>query len=71
MLSLSPLPSAISEIFAQTSTSRQLTLADRYGLLAVLLSDSLTEEERIYIDRLLYALRKGRLEVVNDLSAIQ
>jgi len=64
------LPSAIVEMFAQVSETGKLTLADRYGLLAALLDESITEEERQMIDRLLYALRKGRVQIVSELSTL-
>ncbi len=64
------LPGAISELFAQVSCSGQLTLADRYGLMAALLEESLTEEERASIDRLLRASYRGRMKVVNELSVL-
>lgn len=64
------LPGAISDLFAQASNSNQITLADRYGLLAALLEDSITEEERDSIDRLLYALYRGRLQITTELSTL-
>ncbi|WP_432811954.1 hypothetical protein [Pantanalinema sp. GBBB05] len=64
------LPTAISDLFAQASVTGRMTLADRYGLMAALLDESIGEEEMYCIDRLLYALRKGRVEVVNELSAV-
>ncbi|MBE9126479.1 MULTISPECIES: hypothetical protein [unclassified Coleofasciculus] len=65
------IPGAIAELFAQVSCSGKITLADRYGLLAALLEeDSLTEEERDSIDRMLYALYRGRMQVVEELSAL-
>jgi len=64
------IPGAISDLFAQVSCSGKITLADRYGLMAALLEDSLTEEERAAIDRLLHALWRGRMTVVNDISAL-
>ncbi len=64
------LPSAISEMFAHASVTGKLTLADRYGMMAALLTDSLSEEERYSLDRLLYALRKGRVQIVDELSAL-
>lgn len=70
MVAISPLPCAISELFAQVSVSGKITLADRYGILAVLLHEPTIEEELHSIDRLLYSLRKGRLRVVNDLSTV-
>lgn len=71
MLELYPLPCAIAELFAQVSTSGKLTLADRYGLLAVLLYEAASEEELYCIDRILYALRKGRVQIIHELSTIR
>ena len=62
------LPTALFELFATASNSGGLTLADRYGLMAALLEESLPEEELCVIDRLLYAVRKGRIIVVDEIS---
>lgn len=66
------LPGAISALFAQVSCSGKITLADRYGLMAALLEDedAITEEERACIDRLLRSLYRGRMEIVNEISAL-
>ena len=64
------LPGAISDLFAESSNSNQITLADRYGLLAALLEDSITEEERASIDRMLYSLHRRRIRVVSEISAM-
>ena len=64
------LPNAISELFAQVSHSGCITLADRYGLMAAILDESLEEEQRSAIDRLIRALCKGRITVVDEISAI-
>ena len=64
------LPGALGELFAQVSNSGRITLADRYGLMAALLEEELTEQERAAIDRLLRALRRGQLKVVNEISAL-
>lgn len=64
------LPGAIADLFAQVSSTRKITVADRYGLMAALLEDALTEDERASIDRLLHALSRGRMEVVNELSSL-
>lgn len=64
------LPGAISDLFAHASNSGILTLADRYGLMAAILEDSISEEERAAIDRLLRALLRGRMRVVNELSSL-
>lgn len=64
------LPGAISDLFAQVSISGKITLADRYGLMAALLEDSMTEEERASIDRLLHAFSRGRMKIVDEISAM-
>lgn len=64
------LPGALGELFAQVSYSGRITLADRYGLMAALLEEELTEQERAAIDRLLRALRRGQLKIVNEISAL-
>lgn len=64
------LPGAVSALFAQVSCSGKLTLADRYGLMAAMLEDEISEEERAAIDRLLRACYRGRMKVVNELSVI-
>lgn len=63
------LPGAIADLFAQVSRSGKITLADRYGLMAALLDDSLSQEERDAIDRMLYSLYRGRMKVVNEISS--
>lgn len=65
-----PLPCAISDIFAHATVSGQITVADRYGLMAAIISDSLSDEDRQAIDRLLHAARRGRVQVVDELSAV-
>lgn len=62
---------ALAELFVHVSCSGNITLADRYGLLAALLQDSLTEEDQRSIDRILYGIRKGRLRVVNEISVVR
>lgn len=64
------IPGAISDLFAQVTISGKITLADRYGLMAAVLEDSMTEDERSAIDRLLRALSRGRIQVVNEISSI-
>ncbi|EKQ69758.1 hypothetical protein OsccyDRAFT_2403 [Leptolyngbyaceae cyanobacterium JSC-12] len=70
MVSHQLLPYAFSELFAQASTTRKLTLADRYGILAALCDNSMTSDEMQALDRLFYAIRKGYVQVVNDLSTV-
>lgn len=64
------IPGAVSDLFAQVSSTGCITLADRYGLMAALLDDSLEEEEQLCIDRLIRALYRGRVKVVDELSAL-
>lgn len=64
------LPGALSELYAQATISGKITQADRYGLMAALLDDSLTEEEQQSIERLLYALQRGRMKIVDEISAL-
>jgi len=64
------LQSALGDLFAEANATGCLTLADRYGLMAAILDDSLTEEERRCIDRLLRAVYRGRIKVVDELSTM-
>jgi len=64
------IPGAISEMLASVTETGCLTLADRYGLMAAVLDDSLDDECRHSIDRLLRSAIKGRVKIVNELSAI-
>lgn len=65
------LPCAISELFLQVSQSGQLTLADRYAIMAAILNpEQVTMEEFQAIDRILHGLRKGQIRMVDKLSAV-
>lgn len=70
MFSLNLLPGAISELIACVKDTHHITQADRYGLMAALLDESLTEEDRFCIDRLLRSICRGRIQVVEDLSVV-
>ncbi len=63
------LPGAISEILASVSDTGVLTLADRYGLMAATFDESLNDEDRGCVNRLLRAVLRGRVKMVNELSA--
>ncbi|MEW6498715.1 MAG: hypothetical protein AB1589_40380 [Cyanobacteriota bacterium] len=67
---VSLLPGTLPELFAQVSYSGKITLADRYGLMAALLEESLSEEDRELIDRILRAVRRRRLLAVDELSFV-
>jgi hypothetical protein len=64
------IPGAISEILASVTDTGSLTLADRYGLMAAVLDDSLPEEDRHSINRLLRSVLKGKVKIVSELSAM-
>jgi hypothetical protein len=65
------LQSALSDLFAQVNATGYITLADRYGLMAAIFDESLTEEERCSVDRLLRSVRRGRIKIVDDISTVQ
>ena len=64
------IPGAISEMLASVTDTGSLTLADRYGLMAAVLDDSLDKQDRYSVNRLLRSVLKGRVKIVNELSAI-
>ncbi len=70
MLALNLLPTAISDLFAQAAHTGKLTLADRYGLLAALVDGSASDEELQAVDRLLRAVRRGQVQLVDELSVV-
>lgn len=63
------LPGAINELLASATENHYLTIADRYGLMAAILDESLSEEERRCLDRLIRSLVRGRIQVVNEISS--
>ncbi len=64
------LPYALADLFAEAVSTGRITVADRYGIMAALLDNTLSEEEYSMVDRLLYGIRRGWLQVVNDISAV-
>jgi hypothetical protein len=61
--SLELIPGAINEMLATVSDTGKLTLADRYGLMAAIFDETLAEDERRSINRLLRAVVKGKVEI--------
>lgn len=59
----------LSELFAQASNCGFLTRFDRYRLMMTLLESSLSDEEQAALDRLLYAVCRGRIRLIEDISA--
>lgn len=64
MLNLQLLPGAIAEILAATTDTQTLTLSDRYGLMAAVMDENLSEEEHRAITRLLHAIKRGKIQVL-------
>ncbi|EAW36587.1 hypothetical protein [Lyngbya sp. PCC 8106] len=64
------LPGAVYAMVASVGNNNYLTQADRYGLMAAILDDTLSEDERKSVDRLLRAVMRGRIQVVDELSVI-
>lgn len=64
------IPGAIADLFIDVTRSSTIKLADRYGLLAAMFDEALDEDERQAIDRLLRAIKRGKVKVVDDLSEI-
>ncbi|MEM9539182.1 MAG: hypothetical protein AAGA60_06675 [Cyanobacteria bacterium P01_E01_bin.42] len=62
------LPGAIAEIFATATETGILTQSDRYGLMAATLNENLAEEERRVVNRLLRAIKRGRIQLVAEPS---
>lgn len=56
---------SIAELFTKVWQSGRLTRTDRQELKAVLLEPSVPEEDQVTIDRLLHAVRRGWLVVVD------
>lgn len=64
------LPNAISELYAQVSNSGQVTLADRYGLMAAVLDETLDKEQRMAVNRIIYGIYKRKLAIVDEISSV-
>jgi len=63
MLEVQLLPGAINEIMASVAENSFITESDRYGLMAAVLDDSISEEERCCVNRLLRSIVKGRVQL--------
>ena len=59
-------PHALSDLFTQISYSGKISLAERYKFMHAMLAQNLDEEERLFIERLLYSFRRGRLQSVEE-----
>ena len=61
------IPGAIAEMLASTSDSGLLTINDRYGLMAAILDESLNEQEQRAVNRLLRAVLRGTIKLINKI----
>lgn len=68
MLSINLIPGAINELVATVRDTQCLTKADRYGMMAAILDESTSDDERSSLDRLLRSFAKGRIQVCDDFS---
>ena len=64
---LRTLSNSLSDLFAQASSCGYLTRFDCDGLMVALLKAPLSEEEQAAIDRLLYAVHRGRIRLVDEI----
>ncbi|MDC0834386.1 hypothetical protein AY599_01040 [Leptolyngbya valderiana BDU 20041] len=62
------IPGAISQILVSVRDTGVLTRTDCYGLMAAALDDSLNEDDRRSVNRLMRSVRQGKVKVVDDLS---
>ena len=64
------LPGAVSEILVSARITGSITLADRYGLMAAILDESLPEDDARSINRLLRSVLRGRVKVADEISSM-
>ncbi|HEY9667653.1 MAG TPA: hypothetical protein V6C91_12665 [Coleofasciculaceae cyanobacterium] len=67
MYTLYLLETSTAKLFTRVSQQGKITQQDRYLLKTALLSNSLTPEELVLINRLLYAVRRGRVKAIDQL----
>ncbi|MCL2925782.1 MAG: hypothetical protein MGF17_14490 [Trichodesmium sp. MAG_R04] len=67
---ISLLPFALADLFANANEKGYITLADRYGLMAAILDESLSEDEKQSVDRLIRSICKGHIKVIDEISSI-
>ncbi|MDY6940468.1 MAG: hypothetical protein SWY16_22775 [Cyanobacteriota bacterium] len=68
--SVALLPGAVSEILVSARMTGAITVADRYGLMAAILEESLHEDDERSINRLLRAILRGKIKLADDISSI-
>lgn len=70
MISVQLLPGAIYNMMAAATDTGRLTQADRYGMMAAILDESLSEDERRSLNRLLRSVVRGRVTIADELSEV-
>lgn len=63
MPQLELLPGSIAAMLADTAATQTLTEADRYGLLAAILTEDIEDDERRAVDRILRSVYRGRFAI--------
>lgn len=58
--------SSVAEIFSKTWYEGKIMPCDREGLMWAFLCDEIEEEEHAAIDRMLYAVKRGWIVIVNQ-----
>ena len=64
------LPFALGDLIDNANSTGYITLAYRYGLMAAIFDDSLAEDEKLSVNRLLRSICKGRIKVIDEISVI-
>lgn len=57
------LPGALTELVSSVEQTGYVTLADRYGLMAAILDESLPDQDRKRVNRVLQGVKRGDLIV--------
>ncbi|NJK27325.1 MAG: hypothetical protein HC925_00300 [Coleofasciculaceae cyanobacterium SM2_3_26] len=57
---------SLADLFDKIWQTGYMTETDRYGLMSNLLKNTLTEEERVVINRILHAVRRGWIQLADE-----
>lgn len=58
------LPGALSEIAKAIEQTQRVTLTDRYGLMAAIFDESLPDDERRMVNRILRGVQTGQIQML-------
>ncbi len=70
MFQINLLPGAINQLIADVTDTHRITKADRYGMMAAILDESISQDELSSLDRLIRLIVKGRVKVTDELSMV-